>query len=232
MIPVLARTPDLIVVDKAQGVSVQPGEKAGRCLVDLLEAQLGFRPHPIHRLDRETSGAIALAADSKAAGRWSKALESGSMSKIYAAFCAGRPERDGGTIDDDIVQRGELKPALTRYRLFRTRELADPGAGGTAVSLLGIRIGTGRTHQIRIHLAGIGLPILGDDRHGKFRLNKAVAKAYGAKRLMLHALRLEIRGAGPGGAALVATAPWPERFRSFAVAIGIDLPPEEETRGD
>jgi 23S rRNA pseudouridine955/2504/2580 synthase len=217
MIAVLARAEGLIMVDKPAGISVQPGERAGRDIVDILEGELGFRPFLVHRLDRDTSGVLALAENAEAAKRWSEIFASRSAIKGYAAIVSGEPPAEAGTIDEDIEQRGKVVEALTRWRL-----IARAAPGPFPLCLLDLSLGTGRTHQIRIHLAGAGLPIVGDDKHGDFKLNKGLAKAYGAKRLMLHARSLEV--AAPSGRTLKALAPWPEAFAAFAAAAGIGLP--------
>lgn len=212
MIRILRESRDLVLAHKPSGMSVQPGERAGRCLVDILEEELGYRPFLLHRLDRDTEGVIALAKDREAAARWSKAIEAGASRKLYVAAVSGRPPAERGRIRDDIEVRGERKRAVTDYRLLGAWERS-----GKAYGLLELSLGTGRMHQIRIHLSRSGCPILGDDKHGDWKANKEAARELGAKRLMLFARSLEL-GEWPDA----TVAPWPERFLAFFEAVGAD----------
>lgn len=212
MIRVLRESMSLLLVLKPAGMSVQPGEKAGRCLVDVLEQELGYRPFLLHRLDRDTEGVVALAKDSQAAARWSKALESRAARKLYAAVVAGALPEASGRITEDIEVRGERKKAVTEYRSAASWEL-----GGRRYSLAELELGTGRMHQIRIHLARSGCPVLGDDKHGDWALNKEAARGLGIKKLMLFARSLSLPE-WPDA----TVAPWPEHFLSFFGAAGAD----------
>ena len=122
-------------------------------------------------------------------------------------MAAGVPESESGVIRDAVEVRGIRKEAETRWRL---------AASGSGYSLLELELGTGRMHQIRIHLAGRGHPILGDDRHGDFALNKRLAKAYGLKRLLLYAARLGLEVDPP----IHAEALPPPHFIGFLEALG------------
>jgi 23S rRNA pseudouridine955/2504/2580 synthase len=212
MIRILRESPSLLIALKPAGMSVQPGEKAGRCLIDVLSEELGYRPFLLHRLDRDTEGVIALAKDREAASRWSKALEARSARKLYAAVVAGRLPEKAGRISDDILTRGERQKAVTEYRVCGEWE-----SGGRAFSLLELELGTGRMHQIRIHLAGRSCPILGDDKHGDWKLNKEAARGLGVKKLMLFARSLSL-GEWPEA----TVAPWPGHFLDFFQAVGAD----------
>jgi 23S rRNA pseudouridine955/2504/2580 synthase len=202
---------DIIVLDKKTGLAVQGGERVGASLDDLLEERLGHRPFLIHRLDKDTSGLIIVAKNKEAAARYSALLAGRAVRKVYLAVCAGRPSKREGIIDDPVSKRGEAKEALTRYRLIAETE---------AFSLLELELGTGRMHQIRVHLAGIGHPILGDDKYGDFALNKRLRKELGVRKLLLHARRLVIPHAGK--APLDLTAPLPEHFEPCMAAFGLD----------
>ncbi len=208
MIEILARCEDIVLVRKPCGMSSQPGERAGRDLVSALEGELGLRPHPLHRLDRDTEGVVALALNREAASAWSAVREGCGSVKRYLAVVAGSMGSASGTIDADIVQRGKRLEALTHWRVLRSFEL---GCG--VFSLLEISLGTGRMHQIRIHLASSGHPILGDDKHGDFALNKELRKSLGVRKLML--LARELKLAGRDGRTISAVCPLPEHFASF-----------------
>jgi len=207
MLDVLFRNDDILVLDKPAGLAVQPGAGVRTSLVEAVEKQFGFRPFLIHRLDRDTAGCIAVAASSQAASRYSALLaDKGRALKVYRALAAGVPDARSGIIRDAIEVRGERKEAETRWRLL---------ASGSGFSLLELELGTGRMHQIRLHLAGCGHPILGDDRHGDFALNKRLSKEYRLKRLLLYAVRLEL----PSDPPVRAEAPVPPHFRAFLAAL-------------
>jgi 23S rRNA pseudouridine955/2504/2580 synthase len=201
-LPILYRDDEIVVVDKPAGLAVQGGAGVTVALIDLLETQLGFRPFLVHRLDRDTSGALAVALNQAAAARWSGLFESRGLGKVYWAVCSGAPAAPEGTIATPVAVRGEAKSARTDYRVL----CEWPGC-----CLVELELGTGRMHQLRIHLASIGLPILGDDKYGDFALNKRWRKDPDrpAKRLLLHARRLTL----PGGR--VVEVPPPAAFAPF-----------------
>lgn len=218
MIDILAREGDIILVRKPCGTSSQPGERAGRDIVSLAEDALGSRPWPLHRLDRDTEGVLALAMSREAAAAWSAAMEGGASSKRYLAVVAGKMGSAAGRIDTQLIQRGKTVSALTHWRLLASFDLPEGGS-----SLLEVELGTGRMHQIRIHLASLGHPILGDDRHGNFALNKAARKAHGLRKLLL--LGRELRIKGPFGSSVGALCPLPTHFLEFLsqAAPGLDI---------
>ena len=229
MLEVLYRNEDILVLDKPAGLAVQPGAGIRTSLVEAVEAQFGFRPFLIHRLDRDTAGCLVVARSSRAASLYSSILaDKERCQKIYRAVTAGIPESQAGIIRDEISTPSGFRRAETRWRLL---------ASGCGFSLLELELGTGRMHQIRIHLAGRGHPILGDDRHGDFALNKRLAREYGLKRLLLCAVRLNLRTDPP----VRAEASLPSHFRSFAAALGDpgltaalgleSRPPEAEVKG-
>jgi 23S rRNA pseudouridine955/2504/2580 synthase len=207
-----------LVLNKPAGLAVQGGAGVGASLDRILEAEYRPRPLLVHRLDKDTSGVMLAAKSREAAARFSAVFggEGGAgprgVLKQYLGVCAGLPRPARGFIRGDLAIRGAVKKAETAYRLLGT--LALPGGG--ECSRLELELGTGRTHQIRRHLAHIGHPILGDDKYGSFALNKGLRKAMGLKRLLLHAFRLSVPEglAGfPGGIAVCA--PLPEYFAPF-----------------
>jgi 23S rRNA pseudouridine955/2504/2580 synthase len=133
--------------------------------------------------------------------------------KRYLAICAGRPAADSGVIRLDLAIRGSPKQSETFYTVQETGALE-----GLCVSLLELELGTGRTHQIRRHLAMTGNPVLGDDKYGDFALNKKLRKTVKLKQLLLHASRLVIPPQ-PSGFQLDLTAPLPEYFSVLVSAL-------------
>lgn len=164
---------DLIVLNKAAGVSVHPGpghfnDTLGNFLVDYYEKtgqEADF--HPVHRLDRGTSGLLVIAKHPHAQEVLKRQLHTSDFRRVYLAVCEGVPEPPSGVIDAPLGPRpGSLmeqmvrpdgKPARTRYGVLRR---------WGSRSLVALELETGRTHQIRVHLASIGHPLLGDTVYG------------------------------------------------------------------
>lgn len=164
----------------------------GPTLIDLL--QRGYPDptslHLVHRLDRPTSGVMVLAKSKSGAKAIQAAWES--ARKIYLAIALGILEHDT-VIDRALEDRaGRARAAKTTARVLAHLTAVEPRA-----TYLAVRIETGRTHQIRLHLKGLGHPVLMDDQHGDFAANKAWSRAIQArgaprpKHLMLHSHRLD-----------------------------------------
>jgi 23S rRNA pseudouridine1911/1915/1917 synthase len=192
-IPVVYADDDVLVVDKPAGVVTHPAPGVtGPTLVAALRAR-GLRggddpqrPGVVHRLDRDTSGLLVLARSDEAFAALGEQMRARRIEREYRALVRGRPPSRRGTIDAPIGRdrtdigrmavggRGE-RPAVTHF------ELDEPLAGA---SLLRLRLETGRTHQIRVHLAAIGHPVLGDPVYG------VPGAQLGLRRQFLHAARL------------------------------------------
>jgi 23S rRNA pseudouridine955/2504/2580 synthase len=175
--------PDALVVNKPAGLSAHGGARVGRNLVDELKFSLGREVFPVHRLDRDTSGAMLLALTPDSARKWGEKLEAGE--KKYLVISKGRFRGERFEVDSPVSHNGRTFPARTGFKVVR--------AFGE-FTLLEARLHTGRTHQIRLHLAGIGKPVLGDDKYGDFDLNKAWAKRLHRERLYLHSAELKLAG--------------------------------------
>ena len=184
--------PDLIVLNKAPGVLVHPGhghlnDTLGNYLMRHYR-QTGDESdfHPVHRLDRGTSGLMAVAKHAHAQEKLKNQLHTGAFRRVYLAVCDGVPPEPSGMVDAPIGPadvspaarrvRPDGKPACTHYKVLQT---FGPR------SLVELELDTGRTHQIRVHMAHIGCPLTGDFLYGK-------AEGAPIARPALHSARLEL----------------------------------------
>ena len=232
---VLYRDDDVIALNKPPGLAVQGGSGQHRHLDGLAEA-LKFgrpdKPRLVHRLDRDTSGVILLGRSARAAAALARAFQSRKTRKIYWAAVAGAPSPRAGTIrtglvkapghgaggegekmlvvaPDEIAATEGAKPAVTDYVVI--------DAAGTRTAWVALEPITGRTHQLRAHMAAIGHPIVGDSKYGGSG-QENLGDGWGAqlgggisRRLHLHARSIEIPHPTTGKP-LVVTAPLPEHI--------------------
>ena len=216
----------LIVLNKPAGLATQGGSGLSEHVDGMLD-QLAFekntRPKLVHRLDRDTSGVLVVARTAQAAAGLSKSLADRDASKIYWALVKGVPEQRDGFVKAALAKEGvrgkgermtvseddDAKFALTEYAVM--------GSAGQEYSWVAARPVTGRTHQIRVHLASLGTPIVGDFKYGG-----TGAKGKGAipDKLHLHARSIDV--ARPDGGRLKVTAPLsPHMVKSWAL-LGFD----------
>jgi len=218
-LPIVHEDASLLVIDKPSGIAVHGGSGVSYGVIESLRAQ---RPQAkllelVHRLDRDTSGLLVVAKKRSALVELHRMLREGLVRKLYVALVQGRWSGGAREIraplhkfvtaggERRVAVHGDGQSALTRVR---------PIAAGDACSLLELELLTGRTHQIRVHLAHAGHPVLGDDKYGDFELNRALAKE-GVKRLMLHARRLSF--VHPvSGEPIELDSPLPTDMRRFA----------------
>ncbi|MDP9478200.1 MAG: RluA family pseudouridine synthase [Actinomycetota bacterium] len=219
-VPVVFEDEDVLVVDKPAGLVVHPG--AGNPSGTLVNALLARgiaggedaeRPGVVHRLDRDTSGLMVLAKGEPAYSRLVASMAGRRVTRVYRAVVVGEGLPATGTIDAPVgrdpdnptlMAAGVGKPAVTHFEV-----LAE--AAGQA--MLRVRLETGRTHQIRVHLSAIGHPVYADPLYGE---------AIPGRRLWLHAERLAFEHP-VGGAALEFTAPIPEDLRRAATELDASL---------
>jgi 23S rRNA pseudouridine1911/1915/1917 synthase len=211
----------LIVVDKGPGVVVHParGHRAGTLaqqLAPLLAGGERERAGVVHRLDRDTSGLLVLARSEDAHRRLQGALADRAIEREYLALVEGRPPSRSGTIEAPIGRDPRVRTRMAvggaAQRDARTHfTLQRPLATS---SLLSLRLETGRTHQIRVHLQAIGHPVCGDPEYG-------TAGLFGLARQFLHASRLAFEHPFTG-VRLEVAAPLPGDLRAaLAVAEAV-----------
>jgi 23S rRNA pseudouridine955/2504/2580 synthase len=177
---------------------------------------------PAHRLDRDTSGVILIAKNKPALRRLHESIRRGEVIKQYAAVCHGRPPHDEGEIAVTLV-RGRDRQGETTMRVGErrgdgmfSRSVYRLSACEHGLSRLEVFLDTGRTHQIRIHFAHVGAPVVGDARYGDAALDNELfsGRPDVVRRLYLHAQKLEIPGMS-GGKRLSIKSPLPEEFISI-----------------
>ena len=196
-LPIVHEDPSLLVIDKPFGVAVHGGSGVSFGVIELLRAA---RPEAkmlelAHRLDRDTSGLLIVAKKRGALLELHRMLRDGEIEKIYVAVVKGAPASKHFDIKDPLHKyvnaKGERRVAVKEggmEAVTRVKVLAS----SDSLSVLQLRLMTGRTHQIRVHLAHAGFPVLGDDKYGDFEFNRALARQ-GVKRLFLHARRLAFK---------------------------------------
>lgn len=213
---VVHRDADVLVVDKPAGLPVQPGSGSDWNLCAWLatqpfgQATAVFTPAPAHRLDRDTSGLVAIGLSPAGLRGLAAAFRDGTAQKIYFALVAGRPPAERGTIDVPlrVLERvaADRPKAVVDAAGLPARTDYEVVACGQRRTLLRLVLHSGRTHQIRAHLAHLGLPIVGDRRYG-------ASDRSPERRLCLHAAELAL--AHPvTGAALAWSSPWPAVWRA------------------
>jgi 23S rRNA pseudouridine1911/1915/1917 synthase len=186
----LYRDDDIIVVDKPAGLATEPTRQASLSVADTLRKR-GLVTAAVNRLDVDTSGVLVLARGPDGAAVWGQVFADGSVERLYIGLVRGLIDDDEGVIDACLVPpdrsgRSAVVPATDRFgkRAITHWQVIGRGDGATLVAL---RPQTGRTHQLRVHLAYIGHPLVGDHRYGPPTT---------APHLGLHAraLRAEVRG--------------------------------------
>jgi 23S rRNA pseudouridine955/2504/2580 synthase len=218
-----------LVLNKPPGLATQGGTKTDEHVDRLLDAlwfDLDQRPKLVHRLDKDTSGAIIVARTARSAGHFAKAFSSRTARKVYWAIVVGVPDIHDGMIELPIakqpgtggekmhVDEKEGSAARTRYRVI--------DRAGNNAAWVELQPFTGRTHQLRVHLAAIGHPIVGD---GKYGGKDAFLTGTISRKMHLHARRIRVDDLS--GGQIDVRADLPPHFSESLVALGF-----EEADGD
>ena len=220
----ITRTKSALVLNKPPGLATQGGTKTTKHVDALLDAYAGDdepRPRLVHRLDKDTSGVLLVARTPGSAAFFSKRFSGRSAKKIYWALVVGVPEVYEGEIEAPLAKQpgtgGEKmhvdtengQPAKTVYRVVER--------AGNAAAWVELQPLTGRTHQLRVHMAAMGHPIVGD---GKYGGQDAFLTGSISRKMHLHARRLIIEA--PGGQKLDVSADLPEHFAQSMEQLGFD----------
>jgi len=239
-IPILFENKDVVVIDKPAGLNVHPdGKTKEKTLVDwilkkypkaknvgepmLLEDGTNIlRPGIVHRIDKETSGALIIAKNKAAYEFLKSEFQNRKVHKVYHAFVYGNVKDDRGMIERTIGRspndvrkwsaqrgaRGELRDALTYYKVLARKH---------NITFLEVLPKTGRTHQIRVHFTAVNHPLVKDFLYAT-RFHFGQKEQLGFKRLALHAREIEF--SLPSGELVHAIAPYPKDFQDAVKKIG------------
>ncbi len=232
---VIYRDAHALVINKPPGLATQGGTKTHEHvdgLLDALQFEAEGRPKLVHRLDKDTSGVLLLARTARAAAYFGRCFATRDTRKIYWAITAGVPRLGDAMIELPIGKQpgtggekmhvDEEAGQMARSR-FRVMDRAGDRAAFVEMQPL-----TGRTHQLRVHAAATGTPIVGD---GKYGGPEAFLTGGISRKMHLHARQLQI--ALPGGGGIDITADLPHHFRESLVMLGFDpegvpLPPDPQ----
>jgi 23S rRNA pseudouridine955/2504/2580 synthase len=218
---VIYQDPNAFVFNKPPGLATQGGTKTHQHLDRLLDglADERGRPKLVHRLDKDTSGALLVARTARAAGHFAKAFSGRTARKVYWAIVVGVPDAEEGVIDAPLAKQpgtgGEKMhvseehglPAKTRWRTI--------DRAGNRAAWVELQPLTGRTHQLRAHMAALGHPIVGDAKYGGA---EAFLTGGISRKLHLHARRIRIDA--PDGAKIDVEADLPPHFAESLTMLG------------
>jgi len=223
VLPILYHDEHVVVIDKPSGLLVHRSpidRHETRFAVQMLRDQLGRRVHPVHRLDKGTSGALAFALDRETATRLAEQFADQRVGKTYLAIVRGWPPAQGvidhplDAVQDEYAPTAVTapKPCRTSYRTVATVELPVrvDRYPTSRYALVELEPETGRRHQLRRHLAHLSHPIIGDSTYGKGRHNRLFAERFGVQRLLLACIGLEFRHPVTGEALVVRAEPGAE----------------------
>jgi 23S rRNA pseudouridine955/2504/2580 synthase len=223
--PILFEDEALLAIDKPPGIAVHGGSGVAHGVIESLRS---MRPQArflelVHRLDRETSGVLLIAKKRSALTVLHEMMRSRDMDKRYLAGVSGRfrneRQRVRVSLAKHVNSAGEKRVSVSEDGQ-EAETVLRMVERGPEFSLLEAELLTGRTHQIRVHLAHLGHPVLGDDKYGNFELNKRLRKE-GLKRMFLHAAKLSF--AHPvTGETLELVSPLPADLEKFRLRINAE----------
>jgi 23S rRNA pseudouridine955/2504/2580 synthase len=226
---VIYQDPNAFVLNKPPGLATQGGTKTHQHLDRLLDglAEQDVRPKLVHRLDKDTSGALLVARSARSAGHFAKAFSGRTARKVYWAIVVGVPDANEGVIDAPLAKQpgtgGEKMhiseehglPAKTRWRVI--------DRAGNRAAWVELQPLTGRTHQLRAHMAAITHPIVGDAKYGG---PEAFLTGGISRKLHLHARRIKIDA--PEGGKIDVIADLPPHFAESLAMLGFDISAGDE----
>ncbi len=211
------------VLNKPPGLATQGGTKTTQHLDRLLDglAPEGARPKLVHRLDKDTSGALLVARTARAAGHFAKAFSGRTARKVYWALVVGVPDAEQGLIDAPLAKQpgtgGEKMHVDKEHGLAAKTRWRMIDRAGNRAAWVELQPLTGRTHQLRAHMAALGHPIVGDAKYGGA---EAFLTGGISRKLHLHARRIKI--AAPDGGKIDVTAELPQHFTDSLATLGFD----------
>ena len=232
-IRILYEDEDLLVFDKSAGLAVHGGSGIQAGLIERLRASRPQAPflELAHRLDRDTSGLLVIGKRRSALLALHRMFAAGEVKKRYLAIAKGYWGRPAPVLVQFPLLRyltpagerrvrvsAEGQASATRFTRLQALDCAGVPGLPPHCSLMSCELLTGRTHQIRVHLAHSGHPILGDEKYGDFTLNKTL-DVLGYNRMFLHAFQLEMKHPKKE-LVLSLEAPMPEEFQAFATRFG------------
>ncbi len=213
-VPLLFESPDVLVANKPAGVATEPTRQSNESLTTSLRPRYGA-VHAVNRLDVDTSGVVVVARHAAAAAAWGEVFASGAVDRGYIGVVDGVVKDDAGLIDAALLRPDRTgrarvvgaddpagKASQTRYRVL---------GRSSSTTVLALQPLTGRTHQLRVHLAHLGHPLVGDRRYGTPTTTS---------HLGLHAASLRTR---VGGVAYDFQAPLPDALGALIVAVDAAL---------
>ena len=212
--PVVREDAQILVIDKPSGVAVHGGSGVSFGVIESLRAA---RPQAkflelAHRLDRDTSGLLILCKKRSALVELHRMLREGEVEKVYLAVVKGAFAKKTAELRESlhkyVTESGERRVSVREEGMRAVTKVRRLKAAGE-FSLLEVQLLTGRTHQIRVHLAHAGYPVVGDDKYGDFALNRRLKQ-----RLLLHAARLAFKHPLTGEQVRLES-PLPPAMRAF-----------------
>jgi 23S rRNA pseudouridine955/2504/2580 synthase len=219
----------VIALDKPAGLAVQGGTRTDKhldAMLDALRFEAEERPKLVHRLDRDTSGVLLLARTTPAARALTEAFRDKTAVKLYWAVTVGVPQRDVGTIDLPLAKlagpRGERVAADEEDGLRAITHWRVVDRAGRKAAWLALLPETGRTHQLRVHCAALGAPILGDLKYG----GREAVLPGGPEKPLLHLHARAIRTPHPKGGVLQVKAPLPRHMQESFAFLGFAMDAE------